>query len=337
MPSNLYLRGSTYYGRYSVNGELQRVSLRTGDIREARARLKAIQKKARDQAFGVEGAALWQDAVLAYTTGVLDAGGVKDGTAKRYRVSLRQLHGFFAGKPLPLISPSTVSDYVAVRQAEGASNATIRRDLTTLSRVLAFARTKKLVNTNAAADFDRSFVAEKQAVIEAPDDADVAAAVAALEAAGANDMAALIRFLRGNGMRAGEALSARWQHVRDGTLTILQTKNSRPRTIELDHATVPPRSGTGRLFPTLPDNSGDLASRWQWLRRGLPKRQQFRIHDLRHAFAIEKLRGGWDVYDLMHHLGHSSIKVTERYLGYVPKARRQVTRVAQRVPELIEK
>src|ERR1700742_146896 len=145
MPSNLYRRGETYYGRYSVRGELQRVSLRTSDIREARRRLKAIRKKAQDEAFGIKDAPVWQQAVLAYTEGVLGANGVKPGTEKRYLVSLRQLDAFFRGKPLPLITIAEVSGYVTTRQKDGATNATIRRDLTAASRVCAFARHKGLM------------------------------------------------------------------------------------------------------------------------------------------------------------------------------------------------
>ena len=333
MPSNLYLRGASYYGRYSVNGELQRVSLRTGDLREARARLKAIKKKAQDQAFGIEGAAVWQDAVAAYSAGILDAGGVKDGTAKRYRVSLRQLHAHFAGKSLPLITVASVGAYVAARQAEGATNATIKRDLTTMSRVMAFARSKQMVNANPVEAYDRSFVHEQPAVINPPDDADIEAAAHAMDAAGERELAALIRFLRGTGVRTGEALQARRQHIKDGSLQILQTKTSRPRTIEINSDLVPDGPENGPLFPSLPGNSGDLAGYWQWRRGALPKGQRFRLHDLRHAFAIAKLRERWDVYDLMHHLGHSSIKVTERYLGYVARKRSAATRVTQKVTQ----
>jgi integrase len=48
-------------------------------------------------------------------------------------------------------------------------------------------------------------------------------------------------------------------------------------------------------------------------RLGVPP---FRIHDLRHAYAIAEIRADRDIYDLSHHLGHSSVKVTEIYLGY---------------------
>jgi integrase/recombinase XerD len=139
MPSNLYKRGTAYYGRFSVNGELQRVSLRTSDLGEARRRLKAIRQKAERQAFGLGDAPTWEAAVVAYSAGILDQNGVKPSTAKRYRVSLRQAAAAFKGKPLPAIERADIAVYVTGRQQAGATNATIRRDLTTVSRVLAYA------------------------------------------------------------------------------------------------------------------------------------------------------------------------------------------------------
>lgn len=43
----------------------------------------------------------------------------------------------------------------------------------------------------------------------------------------------------------------------------------------------------------------------------------FRFHDLRHLFAVEALRGGMGVYALSHHMGHSSVGVTEIYLTFL--------------------
>jgi integrase/recombinase XerD len=329
MPSNLYRRGETYYGRYSVRGELQRVSLRTSDIREARKRLKGIREKAQRQAFGIKDAPIWQQAVIAYSTGVLDANGVKPGTGKRYLVSLRQLDAYFRGKPLPLITVAEVSAYVAIRQEAKATNATIRRDLTAASRVCAFARHKGLMEANPFDAFDRSMLREIRPGITAPTDAAVAAAAAATDAAGEPEMAALIRFLRATGMRAGEALRASWRDLRGTELMIPVTKTSRVRTIDVPVDALPTWGGGGRLFPSLTLDSGLLAGHWRWVRRNLPEGQRFRIHDLRHAYAIAEIRAGRDIYDLSRHLGHSSVKTTEIYLGYKaggsPSSRKQVT------------
>jgi integrase/recombinase XerD len=45
--------------------------------------------------------------------------------------------------------------------------------------------------------------------------------------------------------------------------------------------------------------------------------RRFRVHDLRHGFAIRALRSGMDIYSLSRHLGHTSVKTTEVYLGYL--------------------
>jgi len=46
---------------------------------------------------------------------------------------------------------------------------------------------------------------------------------------------------------------------------------------------------------------------------------RFRIHDLRHAFAVRWLEAGGNIYRLQKHLGHASIKTTEGYLDHVPE------------------
>ena len=38
-----------------------------------------------------------------------------------------------------------------------------------------------------------------------------------------------------------------------------------------------------------------------------------RLHDLRHKFAIERLREGWSIYRVQRYLGHVSVTTTERY------------------------
>ncbi len=321
VPKNLFRRGDTWHARFFVAGQLQRVSLRTSDIREARARLKSIRKKAEGQAFGVGDAPTWNDAATAYALSVLDSGTVKPATAKRYRVSLRQLHGYLTGRKLPTITVAEISNYVDARQKDGATNATIRRDLTTMSRVLAYARSKGMASSNPVDGYDRRMIREQRPAIEEPSDRAVSLAVKTAEAAGALELATLINFLRQTGLRTGEALRARWEQVHGTDLTVIESKNGRARTISVAVPSLPVRQRSGRLFAGLPVSSGALASRWQWVRRSLPAEHHFRLHDLRHAYAIAEIRAGRDIYDLSQHLGHSSVKVTEIYLGYASGGR----------------
>ena len=43
----------------------------------------------------------------------------------------------------------------------------------------------------------------------------------------------------------------------------------------------------------------------------------FRVHDLRHWYAVDYLRRGGSIYTLSQILGHSSVKVTELYLAFL--------------------
>lgn len=319
--SNLYRRGGTWYARFAVAGQLQRVSLRTADLREAKARLKGLRLKSEREVFGISEGASWEDVVTAYCEGVLDAGGVKPSTSKRYEVSLRQLQPTFAGRRAAALGVSDIAAYVGARQRSGATNATIRRDLTTISRVLAFAKSQGMVAVNVVDDYDRKLLRETRPGISAPADAMVLAGVAAAVQAGVPELGELMRFLRATGLRAGEALRARWEDVHDGSLTIHETKSGRVRTIELGDASPATRADRGRLFPGMPEDTLALAGKWAWVRRKVADAPNFRLHDLRHAYAIAEIRRGRDIYDLSHHLGHGSVKVTEVYLGYVPGRR----------------
>ena len=48
-------------------------------------------------------------------------------------------------------------------------------------------------------------------------------------------------------------------------------------------------------------------------------RQDFRFHDLRHTFASWYMMNGGDLYELAKILGHSNIKMTERYAKLAKK------------------
>ena len=71
--------------------------------------------------------------------------------------------------------------------------------------------------------------------------------------------------------------------------------------------------------------------------------RRFRVHDLRHGFAIRWLRNGGGIYELSKHLGHTSVRTTEIYLSFLITheqagaqmgAHRQVDREAESVKEV---
>ena len=73
--------------------------------------------------------------------------------------------------------------------------------------------------------------------------------------------------------------------------------------------------GEEHLFPPKTERKGNarewtrgLKPSWNW-----PAIQDFRFHDLRHTFASWYMMNGGDLYELAKILGHSNIKMTERY------------------------
>lgn len=136
--------------------------------------------------------------------------------------------------------------------------------------------------------------------------------------------AACIEFLALTGMRQNEAVTLGWDDV-DMTAAyamLARTKTNRPRTVPLS-------AGAITVLQAMPYG---LYSKYVFCHDGMAHfrnfsgrfaayarkaKTRFRCLDLRHKFAIDFLRAGGDIYRLSRILGHSSVKTTEMYLGYV--------------------
>jgi integrase len=362
-PPNLYRRGETWWGCKTIAGRKHRVSLRTTDRREAERRFKAWETELTSAVrFGVS-RMTWRQAVVRYLEEVA-AAAVKEATYTRYRVSLRQIGPHLEDLHLDQITTGTVGKIVKARKDEGATNATIQRDLTAASRVMAAAMGWEACDQNPFRAYDRSLVRERREAIVPPEAWEVEAVVA--EAPGL--FAQAIRFLALTGVRQEEAFGLEWRQVdlKAGTITLTATKSGRPRTLSIADACQPGVAAElRRLLERLPrhltephvfwhsdgDRYQNAASRFRlYVTRAEeaarekaeaqklthpgtqagPTFRPFRCHDLRHRYAIEELKAGRGIYELSRHLGHSSVKVTEIYLGYVPGGHTSGTAMTQK-------
>jgi integrase len=269
---------------------------------------------------------------------------VKPSVVRRYSVSITVMTPSFSGKLMVDIDPKTVASFVALRQKSGASNATIRRDLTALSRLIgAYAAWTGENTPNPARDYDRSILLRVQpSVIRLPRKEHVALILAAVP----RPMVPILRLLDETGMRLNEAVSLEgWQvDWEKRTIRLTKTKTSRPRVVNF----VTPAGDAGRVLDSLPEgcrtgylfpNSDgqpyvQMSTNYdQTVRRVVETERvegsdfiRFRIHDLRHRFAVRWLEAGGNIYRLQKHLGHSSIKTTEMYLDHVPEHVHEVVR-----------
>jgi integrase/recombinase XerD len=260
---------------------------------------------------------------------------VKPSVGKRYLSSIAQLDATFGALRMDQITSQTVAAYVSARAGK-ATNATIRRDLTALSRLLAACVARGWRKDNPARDYDRSMVRERRDPIQPPDPNAFALVLAEAPAA----MRSILTLLDQTGMRADEAVKLEGQDVDAGRrqIRLLKAKTNRPRT--LDWQTPGGDAGgvlvgatklgplfpndTGKTYANFSSNVGQLMRRLekQEKKAGRPFRR-FRVHDLRHGFAIRWLKAGGNIYNLSRHLGHSSVKTTEIYLGFLTASERE--------------
>ena len=126
------------------------------------------------------------------------------------------------------------------------------------------------------------------------------------------------------GMRIAEIFGLGWSDVKyDEKLIAVRAKLKKgrvryvPMTLELadELRRFPAVLGEDRIFPPKRGASGmrQRVDRSFETILGLAKIKDFRFHDLRHTFASWYMMNGGDLYELAKILGHSNIKMTERY------------------------
>lgn len=323
---NLYRRGGVWWLRASVRGVEVRESLRTRDVKTARKLRDArIEEVAAARWHGQKRIG-WKDAVAAWAEHA--AGQIAPSTAKRYAVSLLQVESHLTAIAIDKIDGPAIQALINARRAAGATNATIRRDLTAVSAVLAYAEAQEWREGNPTLS-KRRLLRERRDPIVLPEPE----AVNSVLGAASPRFAALIRAAELTGCRQAELVSARWRdfNPRARTLEIIG-KGNRRRTIELSedasaHFTAQPRTlGSELIFCREGGLAfAEAASDFTHFRRTAEARakregrdfRRFRFHDLRHLFAVRELRAGRSLYDLSKHLGHTSVKTTEIYLAFL--------------------
>jgi integrase/recombinase XerD len=330
LPKGLYERNGILWARFKVRGIEYRESLRTRSLAIAERRLKAARQAVEDRVFyGVSEAVSWPQAVVAWDAWIKRQD-KRPATVKRYLVSLTQLRPWLDGKEVQRIDAELIRSIVRDRAKQGATNATIRRDLTALSSVLDSAIDEEWIADNPAHSFDRRRLKERREPIVLPDDASIAA-VLALE----SRFVDLAAFARETGMREEEIASLRHDQVDADRMAVslTHTKTRRRREVPLSPLALEiigrqPQflrspfvfwRGSGERFKNV------AAQFYATVNRAARKVAQqggefrrFRFHDLRHLFAVEYLRERrGSIYDLQLVLGHASIKTTELYLEFL--------------------
>lgn len=157
----------------------------------------------------------------------------------------------------------------------------------------------------------------------------------------------LVLIAVGTGMRRGEIFLLRWSDIRysEGLIAV----NAKLKKGHQRYVPMPPELAEEiRRYPAvlgedriLPPEPGATSGRQRadksfvdLLRRA--KIREFRFHDLRHTFASWYMMCGGDLFELSKLLGHSNIKMTERYAKLARKHIVKTGSVSREVWSLLE-
>lgn len=336
MPKGLYTRNGIYWARFKVRGIEYRESLRTRSLAIAERRLKTARQAVEDRVyFGASEAVSWPQAVVAWDAWIKRQG-KRPGTIKRYLVSIIQLRPWLDDKEVQRIDHELVRTIVRERARRGATNATIRRDLSALASVLDAAIDEGWIRENPAHSYDRRRLREKRDPITLPDEQSIAAVLAL-----GSRFVDLAAFARLTGMREEEIASLRHDQVDKDRMAIslTHTKGRRAREVPICKRALAilqnqPRflkspfvfwRGEGERFKNV--GSQFYATVGRVARKAAQEGREFRrfrFHDLRHLFAVEFLRERrGSLYELQQILGHASVKTTEGYLDHLTPEEKQ--------------
>ena len=328
MPENLYKRDGVWYARIIVAGRDKRKSMFTGSKAEARKRLALYL--AQQSAYHGSVRKKFEEVVHEYLTDAKTT--LKPSTHTRYASSLTTLAETFRGKWWDTITSDTLLVYIAERK-KVAKIPTIKRDLTALSQAAEYAIERHWHGTNPVTLIPRRPLRYKTPTFKRPSARSVALGI---ECAYGN-LRPLAQFLLATGARLSEVTTLTradidmWRK----TATLTDTKNGLTRTISLYDdalAVLEAQRGFAHLvFPAIDRLTGEqrpykqASTNWQEAKKHAALKAQadgwtfepFRLHDLRHIFAIDYLANGGNIYLLQQQLGHGSIRQTEEYLQFL--------------------
>ena len=260
--------------------------------------------------------------------------GWSEETRKRYKCSLRQiglaLSVAFEERDEDLelagaweIDVASVAEFVATRKDDGVSIATINRDLTAFRHLMAHIKNLGWIEVNPVLQFEKQGMKEALPDIVLPSDT----AIGALGQRAPGTLTFFADFLNEMGGRANETALIKWTDLAgmddpfegNVTLTLRHTKGRKVRTITLRQQAIDlllriPRSNRSPFVFWNKTEDGYYRSVanlfWEY---GQETGFGARLHDIRHKFAIERLREGWSVYRVQRYIGHGSVNTTERY------------------------
>lgn len=310
-----------------ASGKRVRRSTGTTDRKEAEAleakwKLEAHQQRQ----WGAAPSRSFEEVMLHY---LRDAGRrLRPWGYRRNKDAAKHLRGYFKGSNMTKLDAPSVRGYIERRQGEGVSGDTIARELSVLSAAINYCRTE------LEWELPNPVLKRKPKPTEARvrwithEEADK------LLAASPAHLADFIRLALHTGCRKQELLGLEWSrvdlHARQFYLHGGHTKTGKRRTIPLNREAYAAIISRARFRAEhCPDSPWVFAhedgKRIRDVKRsfgtacGNAGIRDFRIHDLRHTCAAWLVSAGVPLTEVRDLLGHSSVKMTEKYAHLAPE------------------
>ena len=243
---------------------------------------------------------------------------LKAGTQLNYRGHIKVLRTHFGAQPIGEIRQVDIGDLVARLRRSGLKSGTVRRYLTTLSSLFAFAVRAGWVDQSKLPHLEKRSLPESRPRVRFLS----AEEYRRLFDAAAPHLQPILKIAVTTGMRHDEILGLKWTEVDLDRKEVLleNTKNDRPRVVPLPEDAVAVLVATqeaamGPYVFTNPATGTRYIDVWQSFQSACRRAAivNFRFHDLRHTFATWAVQSGMDLYRLSRILGHSSVAMTTRY------------------------
>lgn len=240
------------------------------------------------------------------------------GTQADYGYAIDKLRAAFGDGPLDLVRPTHIARYLEWRGAESRHRA--QREVAVLGMIYRYARSHDLTTVDPVAPVRRGRLPGRRAIYIEDDVLQAVYAVADAPLRDALDLAYV------TGQRPGDVLALHEGAIKDGTLSLRQTKTGTPIRIAiagalaevLDRIMERKRGYAVRSLALLVDERGrrlskaSLRGRFERARAQVPQAAHFQFRDLR-AKAATDLREEASIEASQALLGHASVTMTEHY------------------------
>ncbi len=325
-----------------ASGKRVRCSTGTTNRREAQTlegkwRGEVFQKDAWD----IEPDHTFEELMLSY----LRASAPEKRSNETDRKRTKQLKGYFSGTVMNALRPVDIRGYIDLRRQAGVANSTLNRELSLLSAAIRYGQSELEWDIPNPVEGRKLSEPEGRTRWISRAEADRLIATAR-QSTKAPYLADYIVLSLHTGCRKQELLGLEWDRVdlREGLISLeaCHTKTAKRRSVPLNHYAREAIINRARFRAEhCPDSKWVFASS-RGERIGDVKKSfatackrtgisDFRMHDMRHTCAAWLVSSGVSLIEVRDLLGHSTIKMTERYAHLAPEnLRKAVTSLENR-------